>query len=308
MKANITGENGERVGLYTYDNNNVEHWVEMEFNGDIKYHEQDGYPDDPSKRTNEGNEHVEQARRFARYYVYKERGYETLSWDEHPDRLNTVRVALEDLSLEEFERLFGDFYQQVTSYFDAGTERVVEIPENAEEPSEILYRKDIHLAVDSDQSTGLEQAMSMADTYDIDLEQPPAEDSGNWEAFTDAVAAHPEIDFGDSLEIGAVSDLGMFYLDDEWTEHVVDGDAAVARDPDARIELLPVEFDSLERCQEFLVHHLKCQIRDCFIGMGVEPPAEFRVLGPGRLYYTKRYGKLEMYDEYHTLEADVPTA
>nr|WP_152421987.1 hypothetical protein [Natrialba chahannaoensis] len=280
----------------------------MDEDGEIKYHEQDGYPDDPAKRTHEGNEHVNQARRFARYYVYKERGYETLSWEEHPDRLNTVRVALEELPLEEFERLFGDFYQQLTSYFDEDTESVVDIPANAEEPSEILYRKDLFLTVDPEQSTGLERAVELADAYDIDLERPPEQDTASWEAFTDAVASHPEIDFGGSLEIGGVSDLGMFYLDESWTEHEVDPPSPVDRDPDARIELLPVEFSSLERCQEFLGHHLKCQIRDCFIGMGVEPPAEFRVLGPGRLYYTKRYGKLDMYEEYHTLEADVPTA
>ncbi|ELY92379.1 hypothetical protein C483_07988 [Natrialba hulunbeirensis JCM 10989] len=272
------------------------------------YHQCEEYADKPKNRTAEENEHNNQARRFARYYVYEERGYETLSWEEHPDRLNTVRVALEELSPEEFDRLFGDFYQQVTSYFDGGTDPVVDIPSNAEEPSEILYRKDIFLAVDPDKSTGLERAAELADAYDIDLEQPPTRDTASWEAFTDAVAGHSEIDFGGSLEIGAVSDLGMFYLDDDWNEHVVDGDAPVDRDPDARIELLPVEFSSPERCQEFLVHHLKCQIRDCFIGMGVEPPAEFRVLGPGRLYYTKRYGKLDMYEEYHTLEADVPTA
>ncbi|ELY91762.1 hypothetical protein C483_09494 [Natrialba hulunbeirensis JCM 10989] len=276
--------------------------------GRIRGHGQSGYPDKAAKRTDEGNEHVEQARRFARYYVYEERGYETLSWEEHPDRLNTVRVALEELPLEEFERLFGDFYQQMTSYFDEDTESVVDIPANAEEPSEILYRKDIYFTVGSDQSTSLERAAELADAYDIDLEKPPERETASWEAFTDAVADHPEIDFSGSLEIGAVSDLGMFYLDDDWNEHVVDGDAPVDRDPDARIELLPVEFSSLERCQEFLAHHLKCQIRDCFIGMGVEPPAEFRVLGPGRLYYTKRYGKLDMYEEYHTLEADVPTA
>jgi len=36
MNGNITGENDERVGVYVYDENDIEHWIEIEFDGDIK--------------------------------------------------------------------------------------------------------------------------------------------------------------------------------------------------------------------------------------------------------------------------------
>ena len=108
MNANITGENDERVGLYVTDNNDVEHWIEMEFDGEIKYHEQDGYPDDPDDRTGDGNEHVNQARRYAKYYVYQERGYDTLPWDLDYERFQTVQGTLEELSTGDIEEYFGD--------------------------------------------------------------------------------------------------------------------------------------------------------------------------------------------------------
>ncbi|GAB3033148.1 hypothetical protein GCM10025298_22590 [Natronobiforma cellulositropha] len=284
MKGTIPGETEEGIGVDVIDNNGAKHEITIrKEDNEIVYHQCEAYTDKAADRTDEENEHNNQARRFARYYVYRERGYDTLSWEEHPDRLNTVRLALERLPLPEFERLFGDFYQQLSSQFDASVEPVVEIPADAEDPSEILYRKDIFLAVDGAQAAGLERATDLAEAYDIDLTQVPDRSANSWQGFTEAVEADPEIDFGGSLEIGAVSDLGLFYLDDNWDEHVVEGASPLERDPDARVELLPVELSSLERCQAFLAHHLKCQVRDCFIGMGVEPPAPFRVLGPGRL-------------------------
>ncbi|PYZ02522.1 hypothetical protein C8039_18400, partial [Halogeometricum sp. wsp3] len=52
------------------------HGIHVGFDGEVTYHEQDGYPDDPDKRTSEENEHVNQARRYAKYYVFAQRGYD----------------------------------------------------------------------------------------------------------------------------------------------------------------------------------------------------------------------------------------
>ncbi|WP_239524460.1 hypothetical protein [Halogeometricum borinquense] len=78
MDAIITGES-ERIGLSVIDNNDVEHLIEMNESGEIKYHDQDGYPDDPCERARAENIHVNQARRFAKYWVYRKRGYDTAS-------------------------------------------------------------------------------------------------------------------------------------------------------------------------------------------------------------------------------------
>jgi len=86
MRANITGENDERIGLYVYDSNDVEHWIEMEFDGEIKYHEQDGYPDDPHDRTLNERGRVLQARDFARHHVWQETEYEPFPVEKKPSR------------------------------------------------------------------------------------------------------------------------------------------------------------------------------------------------------------------------------
>ncbi|MFC4247695.1 hypothetical protein ACFOZ7_12080, partial [Natribaculum luteum] len=145
MDAIITGES-KRIGLSVFDNNDVEHLIEMDESGDIKYHEQDGYPDKAAKRTPEGNEHVSQTRKFAQYYVFAKRGYDTVPPLIHPERLNIVRQALESMSTEKCMDLFGDLYQQMASHH-IDTERIVDIPSGVDEES-VLYRKDIYLGVD----------------------------------------------------------------------------------------------------------------------------------------------------------------
>ncbi|WP_245708474.1 hypothetical protein [Halohasta litchfieldiae] len=86
----------------------MSHGIHVAFDGEITYHEQGGYPDKAANRTAEGNEHVEQARRFAQYYVYVDRRYDTVPSTDHPERINAVRLAIRELNDTEFEALFGD--------------------------------------------------------------------------------------------------------------------------------------------------------------------------------------------------------
>ena len=65
MRARITGENEERIGLYVYDNDGVEHWMEIGFDGQIKYHDPEQYASEPQDRTRKGGENIGQARRYA---------------------------------------------------------------------------------------------------------------------------------------------------------------------------------------------------------------------------------------------------
>ncbi|ELY78655.1 hypothetical protein C487_07747, partial [Natrinema pallidum DSM 3751] len=118
MEGNITGENDERVGIYVYDNNEVEHWIEIEFNGEIKYHEQDRYPDKAAERTHSEGEHVGHARRYAQYYVARETEHDTIPWDLDGDRFEEVRQALEGLSDGEIETCFGELLDQSLSHYD----------------------------------------------------------------------------------------------------------------------------------------------------------------------------------------------
>ncbi len=98
MKGDIEGEDDNYVKVYVTDNSETEHDITVEkASGEIAYHDQDGYPDDPDERTIAGNEHVNQARRFAKYWVYRERGYEALEWRHNPNRITAAAMAIAPL-------------------------------------------------------------------------------------------------------------------------------------------------------------------------------------------------------------------
>jgi len=61
--------------------------------------------------------------------------------------------------------------------------------------------------------------------------------------------------------------------------------ADTGRPADVDIELPQMEFDFPfgERFREFLVHHLKCQIRDIHFSIGEEPPEDCRLDGQGKM-------------------------
>ena len=68
--------------------------------------------------------------------------------------------------------------------------------------------------------------------------------------------------------------------------------------------MLPYEPGDLANFKEFLDYHLRCQIRDCFVGMGLHPPEKFRVLGYGKFIYARRYNQYDVYPQFHDPDAD----
>lgn len=145
----------------------------------------------------------------------------------------------------------------------------------------------------------------MADQYVIDLTTPVVDTpSEAWRQFGQAAAEAATDDDSvlSAMELTAVSGLHVVYPDASGTEQRVAAETPLERKPDACIELPSVDVDSLERFQQFLTFHLQCQIRDLFIGMGVEPPEAFRVRGPGKYASTMRYRLLDMCDEYYHLD------
>ncbi|WP_249038787.1 hypothetical protein [Haloterrigena salifodinae] len=292
----------------------------MEFDGEIKHHQCKEYADKPSDRTPEENEYNEQARKFARYYVYLEEGYDTVAPESHPERINAVRLAIQDLTESEFEGLFGDLYRQMRSYHDYDTERPIPEPPLASE--NILYRQHVYLGIDPLETDIAAGAREMASAYGLDLAKDTlteqavdalsSADIDDWRAFADDLVALAE-DEGITLEEGtyvdAVSSLYATYLDDSGEQYVSEPEHdPFERDPDALIELPPIDPRSIDEFREFLDHHLKCQIRDCFVRMGVEPPEDFRVLGNGRLEAIAAYKLLEIYPSYHDPEAQTHTS
>lgn len=149
MKATIDGERetdeGEtRIGIRVEDNQGVEHGIEMDELGEINVHQQDGYPDKPSNRTPEENEHVSQARRYARYYVARETEYDVLSWERDTASMDRVKTAIESLDDEEFEQHFGTYFDQINSRLP-GVKAPVSEPDAVDDDEFVLYMLDVYL-------------------------------------------------------------------------------------------------------------------------------------------------------------------
>ena len=307
MDGFITGENEKLIGLSVIDNTDVEHVLDIKKkDGEIVAHKQDGYADDPAKRTHDDNERVEQTRRFARYYVFQEHGYDTLPPLENPVRIEAARRALKRLSTSAFESMFGDLYQQFTSDFDSTVEGVVDLPGDVADRDLVVYQRDLYLGFEPDSIDFGDEVRRLAEEYGVDLTAPATESNAEaWRQFGQAtaeVAAEGDDSLLSGMDLSAVSGIHLVYPDTSKTEQRVPAETPLAREPDARLELPSVDPGSLDRFQAFLAFHLRCQIRDLFIGMGVEPPEAVRVRGPGRYSSTMRYRLLDMYDEYYHLD------
>lgn len=312
MKADIYGENEEVVGVDTVDNNGIEHYIEMGFNGDITAHQCNSYADKAINRTEEENEYSNQARRFARYYVYAQRGYDTVPPAEHPVRIDAVRTAINEMDLDEFETLFGDLYEQLAYESGNRNDSVIDIPPESTDPS--IFSKNIYLGVDPIET---DIGETLATEHGIDLDQSAADidlselseaEIEQWGEFTGEFTARSigeETDLSEAVYLDHVSDLYVQYPDGPDIVAADDHLDEKPREPDTVIELLPIDPQSLERFKSFLDHYLKCQIRDSFVEMGIHPPESFRVIGMGRFMSTWRYDNIEFYPAFHDPNSDV---
>lgn len=258
MNATIYGEDEVVTGVKVTDNNDVEHDIQVEPDGRIYSHHQDGYPDDPAKRTEEEDERVSQARRYARYHVQQETEYDPVPWDESVPRIERARAAIEALSPDEFEEYFGTYFDQLNGHLPS-IDYPVEHPPELDGEEFYLYLLDVYL-----------------------------DDDGT---------------------IEATSDIHFEYLEGPKNKptQVWGEDPFPDRDPDARLQLMPQYLPSLEVGQAFFAYHLRCQIRDCYHLMGVEPAEEYRILGPGIYEATSRYMTAgRPYEPYYQLHADIP--
>ncbi|SEL13961.1 hypothetical protein [Haloferax larsenii] len=313
MRAAFGDEDENGVGLRVIDNNEASHGIHVGFNGQITYHEQDGYPDDADKRTSEGNEHVNQARRYAKYYVFAQRGYDTVEHIENPAYIDAVRRGINGLSEAAFERYFGALYRQLRSHQD-DTDRPRELPSGVRKPDAVVYEPEVYLGVEVVGEDVADRAQSLAAAHGLDLDEdievhPVSELSDDtldrWKAFGDDlgdIVAREDLDT--DFTITGVSGLHVGYPNLRGQHEVDEADSPFTHEADARFSLLPYAPDSFEEFPAYLDHHLRCQVRDCFLKMGVVPPEEFQVLGFGKFRDARRYDHFEMYPEVHKREGD----
>ena len=257
MEAKIIDKDERGIGVRVTDNNDIGHTVAVGFDGDIQGHSQEGYSDDPTERTPNENEHVTQAREYARYHVWKETEYEPFPVEKNLPGIKRVREALQELSMEQFRELFEKLYHQVTGKFPGKTPPVA-LPSGVDPDDWVLFMVDVYL-----------------------------DDDGTIEAVSDIHLRHYDQN----------RDVTTQWNDDPFPD----------RKADARIQLGFDYVNSLEAFPDYLDYHLRCQIRDCYIGAGMEPPQAYRVLGLGQDEITARYlhPEITLYEEYHEHHADI---
>jgi hypothetical protein len=284
MNGEIKKETGDGFGLLVVDNNGVEHKIGVCYDGEIDGHLQDGYENDPAQRTKEQSEHLNQVRRFAKWHVYRERGYDTLAPYDNPDRILAAIRAVLDLTAVEVQHYFGELREMIHRHHEHGE---MDLPfEDADPDDIIVYRKDIWLQPDPTDA------------------EPPLLDQF-CEYVNDPLATLDDI-FGDGpdprdalpdYEIEAVSDIHYLHSDglskqEHWSDQPLD------REPDARLELMPVDAGAFDSFETFLASHLVNQVRDCFIEMGVEPPEPFQVQGLGKHDSMVKQQLMRLYEPY----------
>lgn len=296
MKAIIGEEDDEGIGLRVIDNNDVSHGISVLFDGEIDYHEQDGYSDYPSERTQEENEHIRQARRFAKWHVYRERGYETMPRHENPDCLVAAMIAVSTLSADATQEQFGDLRAQLERHF---TDSPVELPFDDADPDDpIFYRKDLYLSADplAEQPPLVEQYNDIATTIQAESEAVLAESDDIEQQLFELFRYEDRLDATlPSFELDAVSEMHSLHTDGK-TEQTTEVDSPRDREPDARIELPPVDLEEFELFRLLLVANLSAQVRDRYLMMGEQPPDAFQHQGFGTYRGTVKQQINEMYE------------
>lgn len=313
MEGNITAEDEEHIGLDIIDNVGNTHDLTLEkSSGEIVYHQCDAYHDEAVKRSPENNEHSNQAARYARYYVYREEGHDTLPSHENPDRIATLALLIDAMDTDTFASHFGDFYEQIRAHHtDAAPPRA--LPEEIDLDDVLFYRQNVYLGLDEEDVGTLAELFardSMQALFERagELSDSQAEDA---EARLEEVARAIDDDVPDDtlprdLLLDAVSGIHVRW-DSGLQEHIERGEEPREREADVRLEMFPLAYQSasIEEFKDQVVHHLKCQIRDCYVGMGVEPPEAVKTTGPGIYKYSNWYEHHDVYQAYHDPDADI---
>ena len=295
MNATIDAESDQHIGSHVTDNNGALHKIAMnKKTGEVDAHGCDEYPNNPHKRTRKQEEYGRQAERYAKWYVYRERGYETVPPTENPDRILATLLALVRLSPEEFQQYFGEMEVQLRSHYD-GSE--VDLPFEDADPEDILvYQKDIWIQPDPT-------------TFDPPvLEQFLARFEGEDDSLLgEAVANLAVEELADLLfDIEAVSGMHVLHTNGgPGDERVHRGEMPLDRKPDTTVEIMAFDPAEVDSFHHYVVSHLAYQIRDCFLLMGVRPPVPFRAPGWGQYDAFLTQQAFPQYEDYWAASTEV---
>ncbi|WP_242509243.1 hypothetical protein [Natrinema altunense] len=109
----------------------------------------------------------------------------------------------------------------------------------------------------------------------------------------------------DGSTVDATSGVHVMYYADINDDRIIRSDDPYPdRKPDTRLEHVVIDINR-DQFREFLVYHLRCQIRDSYLARGEEPPEEYRVLGPGTDHMMVRCMNRDSVPDYHNYNASI---
>lgn len=297
------------IALRITDATDAEHRLTLARDGAVTDHWCDRYPADDEPTALE-REWLARAERFAKYYV--DRTADGNALDPYvdrignPDRVAVAALVLATMSQTTLEQRLEACYEQLTA---PRTDEEPPVARPRQHPDAELQRveQDLSLSVEPDAAARLSGLLAECDglatlrnALDVRPDRP---DEDLFERLDRILRTAGSSGHTDGRVVDADAPLCVRWGTDgptraeygDGTEPQPDGSVA------ARLQLIPHHrpIISIAAFQRTLVDHLRCQLRDCYVGMGLRPPNHARVTGPGIAACTAAYESVDGLQRYH---------
>ncbi|ELZ04080.1 hypothetical protein C482_03571 [Natrialba chahannaoensis JCM 10990] len=332
MQATIQSRTDRTVDLTVADNDGTEHSLTVTHEGELEYHR----PHESSLTGDEQDlaEHERHAQlaRFAKYAAFRACGFDALdpysATDRitYPEHVAAAALVLGAMTPETVESTLETAYRQraAVDSQDGADALPVDPPTGTSSATCRLIEQEFAIGIDEpalrpllDVLVELEGLGALRQSMDA---QPDRRSDGQFVRLKDALSQAAVTD-SESISIGDTSgDIdGTDFVSPcrpirvEWEVDGVtrveyeDSDESAAGGDEGTVRLqLPVTdspITSVAAFQRTVVDHLRCQLRDCYLGMGIAPPRDVQVRGPGIDSFTTTYEQGEFYQCYHDPDA-----
>lgn len=317
MQARINAETSQIVELTVEDRANTTHDLDITRDGTVRRHHIRGRSADVANQSRDEAEQLRQVQRFAKYYLFRQRGYETLTpYDgtdriAYPERVAAAALIIGAMSLETFESQFEAAYHQRKRPTPADCPPV-QPPGDSQETTCTRIEQDIYLTVDDDLLRSLQDVLveleALGALRQLMDRRPDKEDEHLFDRLasifsrSDGLAASsPARPTGEIPFIRGTSPLRVHWQIDGATRVEYGSGGESPNAPIACRLQLPMTTQpvtSVAAFQRLVLDHLICQLRDCYVGMGLAPPRDLRVRGQGIAAFSTEFADGETYQRY----------
>lgn len=319
MNVTDTNTTDSKTELRITGHDDDHHHVTLTDDGTVTEHWCDTAPSHASDRTPIEQERFDRVQRFARYYLTQTTStlalhpYSNRDRIPHPDHVTVTAFLIGAMSQATLTSHLQPCYEQLTGG-EADETPPVTPPETSPDADWQRIEQDIHLDLPPQAIHRLAAVLrNLSGLGEIRRALDSRPDRADDDLFDRLERALSNAGF-DPTEaatknryLRVISPLRVHYDADGPTriehgdETTPDADATLA----ARIQLTPYHTPiiSTAALQRTLVDHFRCQLRDAHVAMGLRPPTDARITGPGIADSTDRYRRIDALQNYHNEHA-----